>query len=180
MALYFLTTNPEKYEEIAALLEEEAGVDVQRRSERLPIPPTNAPSEVAKFRALEAFKVLNGPVFAEALCIELPDGMLSGASYRQAFEDPAHSTWLKKHDGHTGIARVAVGYTADGAEAKVFEKEIRGMLKKQGRGQGNAPWESFWIPEGRKETLAELADDEVADQLQNAPYMALARVLQTK
>ena len=174
----FLTTNEEKFEEIAALLEEEAGLDVERRTARLPFPPDNTdPAGVARFRSLKAYGVFRQPVFAEALAIELADGTLSGASYRQAFEEPGGSPWLKKHDGAPGLARIAVGYTADGLDAQHFETVIRGRVTATGRGEGNAPWESFWIPEGRTETLAELADDPIADELQNAPYIALARAL---
>lgn len=176
-ALVFLTTNEQKYEEIAALLEEEAGVDVERRTERLPVPPSNMPGDVAKFRALEAFKVLRAPVFAEALAIELADGALSGASFRQAFEQPGGSSWLTKHDGKKGVARVAVGYTADGKDARVFEAEIRGTLRTAARGHGNAAWERHWVPDGREETLAELAGHADGDVVRNAAYLALAKVL---
>lgn len=176
MAPFFLTTNLEKFEEVADLLDEDYGIAIERRTARLPVPPSNAPGEVAKFRALEAFKVLRAPVFAEAVAIELPDGALSGASFRQAFEMPEGAGWVRKHDGHAGVARVAVGYSADGRDAQVFEVAMKGTLTAKPRGDGNAPWERHWIPEGKSETLAELAGPD-ADELQNAPYIALAKVL---
>ena len=175
--LIFLTTNEEKFEEIAALLEEElAGTHVERRTTRLPVPPSIVPAEVAPFRAAEAFKVFRVPVFAEALSVELADGVVAGTSFRQAFEEPGGSSWLKRHDGHAGTAHIAVGY-ADGGEVKTFSVALKGKLLLSGRGEGNAPWESFWIPDGQTRTLAELADEEIADTLQNAPYMQLARSL---
>ena len=176
MALFFLTTNLEKFEEVADLLDEDYGIQIDRRTARLPVPPSNTPADVARFRALEAFKVLRAPVFAEAVAIELPDGALSGASFRQAFEMPEGAGWVKKHDGHGGVARVAVGYCADGREAQVFEVAIKGTLQSKPRGDGNAPWERHWVPDGKNETLAELAGPD-ADELQNAPYIALARML---
>lgn len=176
MALFFLTTNVDKFEEVADLLEEDYGIRIDRRTARLPVPPSNTPGEVAKFRATEAFKVLRAPVFAEAVAIELPDGALSGASFRQAFEMPEGAGWMKKHDGHTGVARIAVGYSGDGREAQVFEVAIKGTLHVKPRGDGNAPWERHWVPDGKGESLAELAGPD-ADELQNAPYIALAKVL---
>ena len=174
--LFFLTTNVDKFEEIADLLAEELDVEIERRTARLPPPPSSVPSDVARFRALEAFKVLRAPVFAEALAIEMPDGALSGASFRQAFEMPEGAAWVKKHDGQSGIARIAVGYTADGKDARCFEVAIRGTLSAKPRGDGNAAWEGFWIPEGHTETLAELAGPD-ADELQNAPYVELVEAL---
>jgi inosine/xanthosine triphosphate pyrophosphatase family protein len=178
--IVFLTTNEDKYEEIAGLLEDEVGEDleVDRATERLPIPPSSVPGEVAKFRALEAFKILKEPVFAEALAIELADGALSGASFRQAFEAPGGaSSWLTKHDGKPGTARVAVGYTADGKDAKLFEAAIRGTLVTKGRGHGNAPWERHWIPDGHTQTLAELAGHAQSDEIRNGAYLQLAKAL---
>ncbi len=174
---FFLTTNEEKFEEIAGLLEEEAEVQIERRTARLPVPPSGGPGAVARFRAQEAFKVLGAPVFAEALSIELADGVVSGASFRQAFEDPEGSAWRKRHDGAHGVARIAVGYAAGEGEARVYEAAIPGRLTATPRGEGNAPWESFWIPDGQTRTLGELADEPIADDLQNAPYMSLARAL---
>ena len=174
--LFFLTTNVEKFEEIADLFDEDYGIQIDRRTARLPPPPSNTPGEVAKFRALEAFKVLKSAVFAEAVAIELADGALSGASFRQAFEMPEGAGWLNKHDGHTGVARVAVGHCADGRESQVFEVAIPGKLVKKGKGDGNAPWERHWIPDGKAETLAELAGPD-ADELQNKPYIDLAKLL---
>lgn len=178
--VFFLTTNDDKYEEIASLFEDELGLDleVERRSERLPVPPSTVPDEVAKFRAIEAFKVLKTPVFAEALAIELADGALSGASFRQAFEAPGGaSTWLTKHDGKPGVARIAVGYTTDGKSAQHFEAKIPGMLITKGRGEGNAAWERHWVPDGRSETLAELAGHAQSDEIRNGAYLQLAKAL---
>src|SRR5688572_16926603 len=93
----FLTTNADKHAEIAALLRPD--VEVERRTAQLAVPPSAVPSEVAEYRALQAFRAFRGPVFAEALAIELGDGVVSGASYRQAFEQIGGSSWLKKHDG---------------------------------------------------------------------------------
>ena len=175
-ALYFLTTNQDKHTEIAELLHEVANVEVEQRSARLPVPPSNAPGEVARFRALEAFKVLRAPVFAEALAVELADGLVSGASYRQAFEQHGGSSWLKKHDGKTGTAHIAVGYTADGETSQLFEAAIRGRLTSRAQGDGIAAWERHWIPEGATKTLAALADDGDAPP-QDEPYVALAKSL---
>ncbi len=173
--IVFLTTNAEKHLEVSALLKREAGADVERRTATLAIPPSVAPAEVAEYRALQAFKFFREPVFAEALAIELADGLVSGASYRQAFEQPGGSSWLKKHDGAKGIARIAVGYTADGKEARVFEAAIAGRLVANGRGKGVAPWERFWIPEGSEKTLAE-----GGAQVRNSPYVELAKLIAAK
>lgn len=179
--IVFLTTNEDKWAEIADLLEDEAGVDVVRRSERLPVPPSTKPGEVATFRALQAFPLVKAPVFAEALEIELADGTLSGASFRQAFEQPGSpSSWLVKHDGKPGVARIAVGFTADGKDAKLFEVAIKGTLVAKGRGEGNAAWERHWIPEGRKETLAQLAGASDFEAVRNGAYLQLAKVLSAR
>lgn len=172
----FLTTNPDKHAEVASLLSEVAGVECEQRSAKLPVPPSMQPGEVARFRALEAFQVFRAPVFAEALAIELPDGLVSGASYRQAFEQPGGSSWLKKHDGKPGVAHIAVGYTSDGVTAQLFEAAIAGKLSLRPHGEGIAAWERHWIPDGAKTTLAALADDGDAPP-QDEPYVALARSL---
>jgi inosine/xanthosine triphosphate pyrophosphatase family protein len=174
--VFFLTSNEAKCTEIAAMLLGGAKVTVERRTASLPVPPSIAPAEVARFRALKAFAILGGPVFAEALSIELDDGVVSGASYRQAFEQPGGSSWLKKHDCEEGTARVAVGFTADGKLVKVFEIAIPGRLRTEPRGHGVAAWERHWEPkEGpRGETLATLADH----GMQNRPYLDLAGYLQ--
>ena len=172
----FLTTNPGKHAEIEALLAREAGVEVERRTETLPVPPSVIPADVARFRAIEAYRALGVPVFAEALAIELADGMVSGSSYRQAFEQPGGSSWLKKHDGAVGIAHIAVGYSSDGVEARVFSGAIKGTLRATPRGRGNAAWERCWIPEGREQTFAELSS---AEELRNGPYLALAKFLRS-
>ncbi len=164
----FLTTNAGKHAEIAALFARECDFEVERRTATLPIPPSVIPGEVARFRALAAFGVLRNAVFAEALAIELADGLVSGASYRQAFEQPGGSSWLKKHDGAPGIARIAVGYTADGAHAHVFESAIQGHLSAVPTGVlGTAAWERHWIPT----PPATLPDP--------SPYLSLASLLRT-
>lgn len=176
--VFFLTTNVDKHAEIAALLKREAGVVLDRRTATLPVPPSVVPREVARFRALAAFQALNGPVFAEALAIELADGMVSGASYRQAFEQPGGSPWLKKHDGATGVAQIAVGFTADGVRAEVFEGAIKGTLRTAPHGRGNAAWERHWIPDGMAaKTIADLVDGAEAEELRNAAYLGLAKRL---
>lgn len=175
--VFFLTTNVDKFAEVAALLTRDAGVAVERRTATLPVPPSVVPREVARFRALAAFQVLAGPVFAEALGIEVGGGMVSGASYRQAFEQAGGSPWLKRHDGVHGIAHAAVGFTADGARASVFESSIPGSLRTAAHGRGNAAWERHWIPDGHDRTVADLVDAAAEEALRNASYLALAKHL---
>lgn len=177
--VFFLTTNVDKHAEIAAMLKRETGVLVERRTATLPVPPSVVPREVARFRALAAFQVLAGPVFAEALGIEIGDGMVSGASYRQAFEQAGGSPWLKRHDGARGVAHAAVGFTADGVRASVFESAIAGSLRTAAHGRGNAAWERHWIPDGHDKTLADLVDAASEEGLRNASYLALAKQLRT-
>lgn len=175
--VFFLTTNVDKHAEISALLKREAGVEVERRTATLPVPPSVVPREVARFRALAAHQTLGGPVFAEALAIELGDGMVSGASYRQAFEQSGGSPWLKRHDGATGVAHIAVGYSADGVRAEVFEAALKGTLRTTPHGRGNAAWERHWIAEGQTKTIADLVDGAAEEELRNAAYLALAKRL---
>ena len=175
--VFFLTTNVDKHAEVAALLKRDAAVVVERRTATLPVPPSVVPREVARFRALAAFQVLAGPVFAEALGIELGGGMVSGASYRQAFEQLGGSPWLKRHDGVRGVAHAAVGFTADGVRASVFESAIPGSLRTVAHGRGNAAWERHWIPESHEQTVADLVDAAAEEGLRNASYLALARQL---
>lgn len=169
----FLTTNAEKHAEVSALLEHEAGVTVERRTATLAVPPSVIPGEVAEYRSIQAFRAFREPVFAEALGIDLPDGLVSGASYRQAFEQPGGSPWLSKHDGARGIARIAVGFASDEKGARVFEVAIEGTLVAAPRGRGVAAWERHWIPAGTTKTLAERASEE----LRLAPYLELAKAL---
>ncbi len=123
--------------------------------------------EVLRAKGEEAFRRLRRPVVVEETGLEL--AALGG------FPGPLVK-WMLEAIGPGGIARTAHALgdpraTArcaliylDGETEQIAEGDTRGELVLEARGDGGFGWDPVFVPEGRRETYAELGSS-VKDRL---------------
>ncbi len=132
--------------------------------------------EVLRAKGEEAWRRLRRPLVVEETGLDL--AALSRFPQRGtsvAFPGPLVK-WMLEAVGEDGIARTAHALgdpraTArcallylDGESERIAEGETRGRLVLEPRGEGGFGWDPIFVPEGRRETYAELGAD-VKDRL---------------
>lgn len=153
--LYFVTGNPEKVREAQAIL-------------KLPIEIADLEIDevqsldslyVAKRKVEEAFKILQKPVIVDdvSVFIEALNGFPGPLikSLREAIGNQGIIEMLDSKNTRKAVVQNTIGYH-DGKDVHVFLGEIRGTVSTEERGTDGWGFDTCFIPEGEKETLAEL------------------------
>lgn len=175
--LIFVTGNHRRHEEVAPLL---GGRAVrQQKLGRSPAREGESLANTAARRALEAFAVLGAPCFLEQTEVELDLGpRLSGAELKRELLARGEAEVARRLGGRSGVTRVVVTYTGDGARASLFHGEIAGRFGDAPRGPEGHGWDRLWLPDGYGErTLAELGPSRFVVNMRNRPYLDLADAL---
>ena len=156
MRLRFLSSNPNKIAEAKAILSA-AGFDliaVERKLEEI----QSANVELlVRDKCIKAFRLIGRPVFVEhtGLYIEAVNGFPGGLT--EIFWDTLGAERVAglfgKDDG-AAVARTRIGY-CDGRCVHQFEGEVSGTLARKPRGD-TSQWDCVFIPEGSKQTFAEM------------------------
>jgi XTP/dITP diphosphohydrolase len=163
MKLYFLTTNKNKQEESKAFFEQ---TDVKGRNIEFRVIEHDVQEIldqslklVVGKKALEAYRYLNQPCLIEKSGLYF-EGMpeLPGPLGRIIWEavGPRMCDFLQKGDTRSATARAIIGY-CDGKRIRLYEGKTNGKIAKRARGNYNtANWDPIFIPEGDKQTYAEM------------------------
>lgn len=161
----FVTSNPNKRREAAAILGIELG------AADLDLPETQAldVAEVAAEKARAAHEALGSPSYPvivedSGLIVEFWNG-LPGALTK----------WFIKSVGHEGILRmlgaeedrraraVCAVAVAGGGEVRVFVGEVAGEIVREPRGESGFGWDPIFAPAGAEFTYAEMGEAKNAD-----------------
>ncbi|MDY6789199.1 MAG: RdgB/HAM1 family non-canonical purine NTP pyrophosphatase [Candidatus Nanohaloarchaea archaeon] len=156
--LKFVTSNPNKVEEVSDIL----GREVEQLDLDVDEIQSVELEEVVRSKADRAFESSGTPVMVEdtGLYIKGWNGF-PGALIK----------WMLERLGREGICnalkgedRSAVASTAvcihDGEESRVFKGEIEGSIPREPRGESGFGWDPIFIPEGKDKSFAEMTEKE--------------------
>lgn len=154
MALYFITGNENKFDEVKAILPNVSRLDID-----LPEIQDIDPNEVVKAKLLEALKHHSGGFIIEdtSLYLDCLNG-LPGPLIK----------WFLKTIGNEGLFRIAesfnnynaeaktiIGYAEDPQNIHFFEGSLKGKIVAL-KGKSNFGWDPIFLPEGFNQTFAEM------------------------
>jgi non-canonical purine NTP pyrophosphatase (RdgB/HAM1 family) len=171
----FITGNQTKLDEVTRLL---GGVAVSSRKLSLARPEGASLAEVARARVLDAHAQVLAPCFTESTELAL-EGIptMSGAQFKKRLLERGEQALFSELGGRRGVARVAVAYTADGVDARVFEGEVSGELLREPRGDGGYGWDRAWLADGYRRTFGEMAANKAIVNMRHRPYLELGDLL---
>lgn len=158
MRLRFVSRNPQKAEEVRAILEPR-GVEVVPVERRLDEIQSEDLEALVRDKCVRAFRLIGRPLIVEhtGLFIEALNGFPGGLT--QIFWDTLgrdRVAGLFGRDETEAVARTRIGY-CDGRRIHQFEGEVRGTIAKRPRGKGTE-WDAIFVPEGAKKTFAEMGE----------------------
>lgn len=108
----------------------------------------------------EAFKVVKSPVLVDDVSFEVEvwNGF-PGPFIKFLLESKNDPSLMLKMLGdeknRKAIGRLAIGFH-DGKTPRVFYGEVHGNITKEARGDNGFGWDRVFIPEGKKQTFAEM------------------------
>ncbi len=170
----FITGNGWKHAEAKRLL---SGLDVAWARLTLTKPDSELLEEVASARVRDGFRQLGSPCFVENTSLALDSQHFTGAQFKRALKELGEAGFASRYGGARGLTRVVLAYTADGVQVQIFEGQIEGELLKVPRGAGGYGWDRLWVPEGYRQTLAELAESKDVVNMRQAPFIELASMV---
>ena len=157
--LFFASSNNHKFEEAQRILSN-LGLEINMFKTTLEEIQSNSMNEIAKRKALDAFRKIKKPVIIEddGLFIESLDG----------FPGP-YSSYVYDTIGNKGIMRllenietrnaefVAIIAYCDGDDVKLFESSIPGKISLSIE-EGGWGYDPIFIPDGESKTYANVSD----------------------
>jgi XTP/dITP diphosphohydrolase len=161
LELLFVTSNPLKIEEAEAILK---GHDVLVKGIDLKLEElqTDDAERLVKDKALKAFREVGRPLFVEHTGLHLAhlNGLPGGLT--QLFWDKLEADRFAELFGRTDdtsvVARTLIGHV-DGRRCRTFAGEAAGHIADTPRGSREFQWDCCFIPEGYRETYAELGQE---------------------
>ncbi len=154
MALYFITGNENKLEEVRAILPDVLRLDID-----LPEIQDIDPKEIVKAKLMDAFKHRSGGFIIEDTSLYL--NCLNG------LPGPLIK-WFLKAIGNEGLFRIAdsfgnfsaeaktiIGYAEDPQNIQFFEGSVKGKIVMP-KGESNFGWDPIFQPEDYDKTFAEM------------------------
>jgi XTP/dITP diphosphohydrolase len=162
-SILFVTNNPHKVNEIAAVLSK-YNIRVEVSSVKKREIQSEQLEEIAKESALSAYQALKRPLFVEdsGLFIKALNG----------FPGP-YSSYTYKKIGVAGILKLMAGeknreaefvsqiaYIDESGEIKLCRGVCKGDVAEEARGSGGFGFDPIFIPKGQKKTFAEMSVEE--------------------
>lgn len=160
-ALSFVTSNPFKVEEAAAILAPHE-VSVHGLDIKIEELQTEDADHLVRDKLLKAFRLVGRPLFVEhtGLYLSHLNGLPGGLT--QLFWDRLEAERFCELFGRTVdtsvTARTIIGYV-DGRQRHTFKGEAAGHIPDSPRGPRDFQWDCCFIPDGQTETYAELGKE---------------------
>jgi len=157
MALYFITGNKGKFEEVKSIIQEVEQIDL----DLLEIQELN-PKKVIEEKLKEAMKLHSGEFFCEDTSVYIncfkgfPGPLIKWVL--KAMGDKGLAELTLKYKDHSAVAKTVIGYT-DGKKIKFFEGILEGEIVMP-RGERGFGWDKIFKPKGYDKTLGEMSLDE--------------------
>lgn len=155
MKIRFLSKNQHKIDEASAILKE-IGVEVVPVHFAIDELQSEDTEKIVRDKVLRAFHKLGHPLFVEqtGLFLERLNGFPGGLT--QVFWDTLLADRVSElFGGGDVVAKTRIGY-CDGRRVHQFEGQIKGTIAKVPQGNRDFQWDCIFIPEGYKETFAEI------------------------
>lgn len=180
--LRFLSRNPFKIKEAKSILES-VGVEVVPIEYKIDELQTTDTEKLVKDKALKAFSYTGRPLFVEhtGLYIEQLNGFPGGLT--QVFWDTLQADRFSELFGNSNntsvIAKTVVAFI-DGKQYHIFIGEITGNISPEPRGCRDFQWDCVFIPNGSKETFAEMGNKKNSISMRKLALDELAKFIKKK
>jgi XTP/dITP diphosphohydrolase len=152
----FITGNAGKVREFEQILGFKLNTEKINLTE---IQSTNV-SEVTKYKVQQAFELLKKPVIVEDTGLYIDDiNGFPGALIKFYMRDIGCAGISAYHKLSTARAETVIGYH-NGTEIKLYKGVINGKIANEPRGSNGFGWDMIFIPDGKRQTFAEMTDYE--------------------
>jgi XTP/dITP diphosphohydrolase len=157
--LLFITSNQNKLEEFKAI----TGLDVDSCQLDIPEIQSMDVEEVAKAKAISAFKITGSPVIVDdtGMSIDSLNG-LPGAFITWFLErlgpEGILDLLIEKHNRKASVS-TCIAY-ADEKGVHTFVGTVPGTISNNSRGENGFGYDTIFIPDGHDKTYAEMSNEE--------------------
>ncbi|MCH7501146.1 MAG: non-canonical purine NTP pyrophosphatase [Nitrospinae bacterium] len=158
MKIRFISNNKHKFKEAQEILKS-TGVSIHPILLKINELQTENAEHLLKDKALKAYKVISRPLFVEHTCLYLKHLPNLPGGLTQLFWDNLKADRFAEIFGKTAdpsvVAKTFIGYI-DGKRFHQFQGEISGTVASEPSGNRDFQWDCVFIPDGFKETFADL------------------------
>jgi XTP/dITP diphosphohydrolase len=156
----FLTRNPGKFRELAALVDPAKYTLVGDDTAINELQTQNI-EVLIRDKILKAFKIIRRPVIVDhtGLAFELLNGFPAGLTsiFYDSLQPAGIANLIGKSINRKVTATTLIGY-CDGRQIHSFDGQLRGTVAPEPRGTGGFQWDTIFIPDGHDKTFAELGN----------------------
>lgn len=180
VALRFMSGNRHKILEVERILGP-AGVSVVPVDRKIDEIQTHDVQALVRDKTLRAFAEIGRPLFVEHTGLELEglNGLPGGLT--QVFWDSLEADRLVRLasglSSRKVIARTTVGF-CDGRRLRTFNGEIAGTIAKSPRGPRAFQWDCVFVPDGHRQTFAQMGERKDGISMRRKALDALVRHLE--
>ena len=158
--LYFVTSNPNKYKEVAEILKPH-GIQVEWANIKLKEIQSNDIDEIARDKVLKAFRRMMAPVMVEHDGLILEDfGQIPGG-LTQVFWDALGAQGFCRifsRDKETAAVAQAVIAYCDSRKVELFRGSAKGKIVTEPRDYEDFQWDCVFQPDEYEETYSQLGE----------------------
>jgi XTP/dITP diphosphohydrolase len=160
MDIRFVSSNVYKIREVEAILGP-VGVRIVAAPVKIEEIQTEDVRRLVRDKVLKAFDRIGRPVFVEHTGLELPglNGLPGGLTqiFWDRLQADAFASLVKGLGNPVVTAKTVIGY-CDSQTIRYFEGEVAGTVPATPAGNRDFQWDCVFIPNGHKQTFAELGD----------------------
>jgi len=158
MNIRFLSKNTHKIAEAMSILVP-LGIEVIPITVRINELQTEDVSIIVRDKVLRAFRQIGHRLFVEQTCLYLDalNGFPGGLTqpFWDALKAERFCEMFGRGEQRSLTAKTWIGY-CDGKRIHQFRGEIRGSIPPEPRGDREFQWDCVFVPDGHKETFAEM------------------------
>lgn len=157
MKLYFVSKNEEKYNDIVKLMGNAA--EIEHCWVKLEEIQSESIENIAKHKALDAYKKLRRPVVVEHSGLEISGfGDMPGGFTQIFWSRLGDDKFCSYLSGKGTASAVSVIAFCDGRKIHTFSGQVQGAIAEKPRGKNGFGWDCIFQPENDTRTFAEMDD----------------------
>ncbi|MEP1340601.1 MAG: non-canonical purine NTP pyrophosphatase [Ekhidna sp.] len=160
-SLRFLSTNKFKIEEVRSIMSE-INIEIIPVDHKINEIQTIDVSDLVYDKCIKAFQKVSRPIFVEHTSLHISSLNKFPGGLTQVFWDTLEADKVAEIFGRMSdpsvkaTTRIAF---CDGKKVHQFEGEIEGNISSEPRGNKDFQWDCIFIPNGKKQTFAEMGDE---------------------
>lgn len=158
MRIRFLSGNEHKLNEAREILSR-VGIEVISVQEKIEELQTEDVEKLIRDKLTKAFSIIGKPLFVEHTGLYLPGMNGLPAGLTQIFWDRLQADSFAKLvqglEDRSVTAKTIIGY-CDGQQIHIFSGEVNGTVPSTPSGTREFQWDCVFVPDGSKETFAEM------------------------